>query len=94
MFQTRLSPSAPGRVRRIAYYGPVALTYDCTDTAQDGEEDRDLLQVAFVPDDWTDGWPKVKNADRLLHQALQAFQSALHISMDELLDSAPRREDA
>lgn len=94
MLQTCLPPSPPGRSRRIAYYGPVALTYDCTESAREGEEDRDLLDIAFVPNDWTDGWPKVKNPDRLLHQALEALQAALHITTDELLDAAPRRENA
>jgi hypothetical protein len=90
----RLEPRMRGRVRRVAYYGPLAITYDCEDNPTDGESERDLLEVAFVPNDWTDGWPKVKNADQLLEQALAAIQAALHISADELIENAPRREDA
>ena len=88
------APAAPGRVRRVAYYGPLAITYDCEDDPTDGESGRDVLDIAFVPNDWTDGWPKVKNPDQLLHQALAALQAALRITADELIENAPQREDA
>ncbi len=84
----------PGRVRRVAYYGPLAITYDCQDSAVDGEVDRDVLDIAFVPDDWAEGRPRVKDADLLLNQALAALQDALHLDADELIENAPRREAA
>ncbi|GAA5150045.1 hypothetical protein GCM10023213_48500 [Prosthecobacter algae] len=84
---------APGRVRRVAYYGPLAITYDCEDSPVDGECDRDVLGIAFVPNDWTEGRPRIQNADLLLNQALGALQAALGITADELIENAPQREE-
>ena len=86
-------PRVPGRVRRVAYYGPLAITYDCEDSPTDGESERDVLDIAFVPNDWANGHAGVKNPDQLLHQALSAIQAALHISADELIENAPQREE-
>ncbi|TDU64078.1 hypothetical protein EI77_04262 [Prosthecobacter fusiformis] len=87
-------PRVPGRVRRVAYYGPLAITYDCHDSPTDGETDRDVLDIAFVPNDRTAGRPGIHNPDLLLHQALEALQTALHITADELIENAPSREEA
>lgn len=89
----RREPRLQGRVRRVAYYGPLAITYDCEDSGVDGETGRDVLGIAFVPNDWAEGCPGIKNADLLLNQALSAIQAALSISADELIENAPHREE-
>lgn len=81
----------PGRVRRVAFYGPLAITYDCQDSALDGETDRDVLEVAFVPETEGGDTRRMRPADRLLVLALDALRQALHISYDELIDNAPHR---
>lgn len=83
----------PLRVRRVAYYGPLAITYDCAETAADGEVDRDVLEIAFIPNAWEAGRGRVGDADGLMNEALRAIQQALNISVDELIENAPCREE-
>ncbi len=87
-------PQVRERVRRVAYYGPLAITYDCADSVVDGEVDRDVLEIAFVPNDWQGCQGRVRDPDVLMNEALVAIQQALNISVDELIDQAPTREDA
>ena len=87
-------PRVPGRVRRVAYYGPLAITYDCHDSPVDGEVDRDVLDIAFVPNAWAGGEPHVEEPDKLVNETLEALQEALSITLDELIENAPRREEA
>lgn len=87
-------PCVPLRVRRVAYYGPLAITYDCAETVADGEVDRDVLEIAFIPNAWQGELGRVRDPDVLLNQALVAIQQALNISVDELIENAPSREDA
>lgn len=84
----------PGRVRRVAFYGPLAITYDCQDSALDGETDRDVLEVAFVPEAGGGEGRRMRAADRLLGVALEVLCETLHLSYDELIDNAPRRVPA
>lgn len=81
------------RVRRVAYYGPLAITYDCAESVVDGEVDRDVLDIAFVPNDWLEKRGRVRDPDALLSEALRAIQQALNISVDELIENAPSREE-
>lgn len=85
-------PEYPKRIRRVARYGPMEIVYDCELTAADGETNRDVIRVSFTPDDWS-GPGRVKDPDKALNAALDAIQAALGITFDELIESAPKRED-